>query len=853
MQHRYNLRLLLIISIPLLLAFQLFTSPFLEKIEQRLQEFYATRSFEKVYVQTDKLQYTSGDTIWLKTYLIDGQTHKPNTISKVVYIDLLNEKEKIIQQQKLYIDKGGAAGNIALEKDLPQGEYLLRAYTSHQLNFAPEYIYQQSIPIYYQEAKELATDVNLTSSFSESPIKPNTLNSSYHPDVQFMPEGGDLVEGISSMIALKIIDPNTGLGINLTGRIEDEAGNRVAIIQTLQFGMGLFPFTPKVNQTYTAIIEINGIEQSYPFPKAKPQGTVLAVHPKKEAISIKVVTNNPTSLLGYSVVAHTRGEYLFGYEVTEKKNVLKIDLPTENLPSGILNLTVFNSEGLPIAERLIFIDNIKDKQITLNTGLNKTIFKKREQVDLAFDFASSLPENYTNLSVAVVSQDARVHAESLDNIRSWMLINSDLKGKIEHPDYYFMDTNDNSRKKLLDILLLAQGWKRFEWTDVLKEKLDDFIAEYPQEEGLFLTGSTTYLMRYRTPVEANLFITFMPSFSTESFKSDKEGKFSYGPFLANDTINIILQARVDTKRSVKRKKEGSDGMLAGRTNVNINVLETETPDIKRWQVLPSITEQTKVQRIQAFLQTNQKAKVADRNYDLQVINLAGVEVTSKKKPLTPIERLNSRYSIPNNRVIVDSIAGGATSLNSIFDLLRRVPGVTVLLPSAGGFQYSARIRGVSSINSSTTPLYILDGIPIDEGTANDLDVNDVYNVDVLKGANATIYGSRGANGVILIYTRREVGADPLNTQSGGIANIPFIGFNTAQEFYSPNYNKKIPAHQKPDFRSTLYWNPNLFLTSNNSLNLSFFIGDRSGNYEIITEGITGNGAIIHQKRTFKVE
>ena len=82
-------------------------------------------------------------------------------------------------------------------------------------------------------------------------------------------------------------------------------------------------------------------------------------------------------------------------------------------------------------------------------------------------------------------------------------------------------------------------------------------------------------------------------------------------------------------------------------------------------------------------------------------------------------------------------------------LMGRVPGLTVV-KSGSGYKYS--IRGISSINSGTDPLFIVDGSAVDD--INFLNPRDVRSVQVLKDASASIYGTRGACGVILITTKK---------------------------------------------------------------------------------------------------
>jgi TonB-dependent starch-binding outer membrane protein SusC len=100
----------------------------------------------------------------------------------------------------------------------------------------------------------------------------------------------------------------------------------------------------------------------------------------------------------------------------------------------------------------------------------------------------------------------------------------------------------------------------------------------------------------------------------------------------------------------------------------------------------------------------------------------------------------------------------------------------------GGAQI--RIRGTRSISGSNDPLIILDGIPY-EGTLNDINPDDLASIDILKDASSTaIYGSRGANGVLMITTKRGKNGDTRISYNGyhgiGIAANPFPVFNSSE-------------------------------------------------------------------------
>ena len=135
---------------------------------------------------------------------------------------------------------------------------------------------------------------------------------------------------------------------------------------------------------------------------------------------------------------------------------------------------------------------------------------------------------------------------------------------------------------------------------------------------------------------------------------------------------------------------------------------------------------------------------------------------------------------------ISSIVGAATTVKS--EVLNSAPAASVgdalqgqvaglqVFSSTGepGSDVTMRLRGVNSINASNTPLFILDGSPVDVGIFTSLNPNDIENITVLKDASsAAIYGSRAANGVIFITTKKGKGETPVVqfSASYGVSNV----------------------------------------------------------------------------------
>ena len=161
------------------------------------ENFITKQAFEKTYLHTDKDFYFAGETIWLKLYLLNGSSHINSTKSQLVYIELVDDKDVLVTQKKLYVENLGAQGHIDLNNEMKPGTYTLRAFTLYMLNENKPVIFEKQITLFEGKPKTLTggkkqrntgADNRQTASF-KTPLK-----------IVFFPEGGHFVNGIETFI-----------------------------------------------------------------------------------------------------------------------------------------------------------------------------------------------------------------------------------------------------------------------------------------------------------------------------------------------------------------------------------------------------------------------------------------------------------------------------------------------------------------------------------------------------------------------------------------------------------------------------------------------------------------------------
>ncbi|MGB5554051.1 MAG: hypothetical protein WBM83_05270, partial [Flavobacteriaceae bacterium] len=285
----------------------------LETILGKLLIYNTNEGPEKTYLHTDKDFYTNGETIWFKTYLVDGITHTHRDKSRVVYVELVDARDSVVEKRKLYVDALGASGDIRLGEDIPQGNYQLRSYTKYMLNGKEPVIYEKKIPIVVQQIRPNADLEDFTGARlgnSEQADLNSTVKPFGTPEVRFFPEGGNLVEGIGTTLGLEVVDKK-GNGVALKGLIKDHNGRTIVPFESHEFGLGKVYFKPEPNTTYYASVVLNGAEETFALPKANVQGYGLSIKNRGDHLLLQVGSTMDNGVSGTLLIGHLRGKLIF--------------------------------------------------------------------------------------------------------------------------------------------------------------------------------------------------------------------------------------------------------------------------------------------------------------------------------------------------------------------------------------------------------------------------------------------------------------------------------------------------------------------------------------------------------------
>lgn len=779
---------------------------------------------EKVFLHLDKLVSTPGETVWFKVYLVDAVYHETARISDIVIVELIDAGGNMVDQKSVEIKYNGGAAEFELPDSMSAGAYTIRAYTKYMQNFDPDLFFRQTIEVW--DAYDDQTSGFQSTSMDKSPV------------IQFFPEGGDIVAGIPSVIALRSSDQE-GKPLDIKGKVLDSQGNLAALAGTVKFGMGKFLLQAKPDEKYHLEVEHAGQTVKFDLPEIRAVGHSLRVRDQSDKdITLTMMSNIQDGLEGAFVIGQMRGNRICVIEGKPGVQSISAKVPTENLSSGVIQFTLFSKEGLAESERLVFVRNTEQK-VEINMPLPSAPLGVRSPVNMDIT-VNGLGENPTmaELSMSVVESEIAIVDTLGSNIYSYLLAESELNGKIPNPGYYFVD-DDPRRAQLLDLVMMTNGWRRYSWKQILAEDQPQLVHQ--PVRGATIRGKTTRLNNPDEPVKTDLYLSAMggsEGFFMEHITTGDNGEFVFLDFPFFDSTGLVLQANVFNERkgsSKNRKKKDATGPQGNRS-VAIH-LQQDT-----FATVTALDQPQRLSRSSVsddYLADRRQSNKADSafaglwNIDLEEILVKGHRSRAEEQDFNE----KTYFGEPTNRVVVDSLGTSFTANMSVFDLLRRVPGIQIVGNPPGE---AAVIRGARTFSGATYAQVYLDAFPVDNEMANTLQISDVEAVDVYKGGDAAIFGIRGGGGVIVIHTR--VGG-PVQKENSDLGSYQFThpGFHRAKSFYSPDYATPHESHQKPDLRSTLYWTPWLAVDENGKQNFTFFTGDKKTDYQIMIQGITGDG------------
>jgi len=853
------------------------TANFSEIITNRFTKQWVNLPQEKVYLQTDKPYYSAGEEIWFKAYLLNATTLEPRAYSQFVYVELIDKRDSVYSRVKIKSDSLGFSGHIKLSADVPTGSYSLRAYTYWMQNTGSDFFFTKNILIGNSIDDRIASQITygtpvnglipVSIAFTDAAHNPiagkkvvvtqnwknadkkkfamvsgtdgkidwqtkidSTDNSkksievsmdevkykntffipvfSSDYDVQFFPESGVLLTNTFQTIGFKAIGKN-GLSTKITGKIFNNKNEEVAEIETLNKGMGKVGLQANFGETYYAVVKNNdGISKRFELPKAQERGVALHLLFNKGKVMYEVINNTSMPDKSLYLLLHSRGRVFVAQPLINMKG----QIPESILPAGIASFSVIDSLGQTYCERLTFVRNFNLPAVTL--AADKPVYGKREAVKLSLNVQSTIGKAVNGYFSISVTDNHTVKQDSLaDNILTNLLLTSDIKGYVEDPAAYFVD-NSGVTREMTDALMLTQGWHRFNTADVVKAVYK--APQYYIEAGQSITGK---VLNFSNKPAKKIDVMALSPYRNliRTSKTDSLGRFLVDAIEFPDSTSFILKAN-------KAKSF---------TDVEVIPDKDIFPEANTFIPTPLKASAAANSQDEYFKQSKEKYYYEG---GMRVISLNEVTVKAAKKPLVS----TSFYTgLGDSKVTAEQLADYKSM--SLMDLFLTIPGVQV-----NGDKIS--IRG-----SSASPLVLIDDIEMHDSTElTFLTADDLASVDVFKGVNTILFGPKGANGVITIALKK--GEDRKTIPPVSLAHVMPLGYQKPTEFYMPKYDvDSVYKSQKPDLRTTIYWNPKLRTDKDGNIHVNFYTADKANNYSVVLEGISTIGEICRYVGVLKRE
>ncbi len=843
---------------------------FATQLVRNFEILQQARMQEKIWLHTDRTCFQTGDTVWMRAFLVDAATHCPSLYSRFVYVDLVDRQDSVRKKVKLALIDSVFSGYMPLAEDLPQGDYFLRAYSYWMQNAGEEYIYKKKIQLINPADSKMLAGVTYREVKGERYALIRLFNSRKEPyqkvlveyrlrypegegkifqkrtdengelwikledqrkplavwvrfanglpyacsryvhlpvdtidyELAFFPEGGDLITGQEQVIAFKAVGED-GLSVDIDGYLYNDTDSVVDLVKSIHKGMGwLNTKLESGRRYYVRVKSAQGLEKKFYLPAENTAGICLSVHQYDSMLAYSVKTG-PQALLPDSLylLAHVRGQ-LIVLAPLEGKWIGKI--PKADLPEGILHLCILDRKGRIYSQRLCFIRREDRPALYLQTDKKRYTIREAVEVELCLRGTSAQEGRF---SLSVTNNETAVRDSLQGDIVSELLLNSDLKGYIEDPGFYFREPT-RVVDRCLDLLLLTQGWTRFDVSKVVTGEFEE--VKYYLERGQAISGKVKNFWG-KDAQQAQL-ILLSTNMLFDVLHADSSGRFLIDGITFPENTGFIVQAR-------SRK---------GRRSVEVNIDQEEflAPILQ----IPYDRQQANGE--DEFYKKYGQDYYYDHGVKVYVLDEAVVRRSVPKKQYS-IYDISARHALDSAQ-----LAGAIT--HDLRMVLMQIPGVIVT---------------GETITYHGEPLYlVLNNFEETFDRIMMMEPQRFLSISLLDDQMAYFYfGDKAKNGALVFTENYDY--MPERSKSLSVSSFIPLGYQKPVEFYVPPYDVdslRIALADTIDLRPTLYWNPNIKLKSSEPTRVRFFMDDGCESCTFTLEGVLNDGTVCREEKNIRL-
>lgn len=830
------------------------------------QNFADAYPREKVSLHFDNTSYYLGDTIWFKAYAVTSEQNQPTTISKPLYVELLDQLGNVVERQIIQLADGEGHGQMVLNNSFFTGYYEMRAYTKWMLAFDHPSCFSRTLPVYRKRLSDDETPRSIATYRMDDSMKQRPKDKGKKFTVRFFPEGGQLVRGVSSVVAFEAADREKG-AVDIEGIVISASGEELAHIRTLHDGMGCFEYKPG-DKPATARITYNGSTYKFDLPQALPQGYVLRVDNRQDLLHVTVTRSSLAMEDTLAVFASSQGRpYQCMILNFEGGADCRFQIPVKELPGGVQQLSLVNLNGETLCERFCYVMPRSFTLLACKT--NCELYRPFEPVTCRIkirDYQNRPVQ--ANLSVSIRNGVESDYREYDHSIYTDLLLVSDLKGYIHQPGFYFADRSAQ-RFKMLDVLLMVRGWRKYDLAQLIGKH--SFSPHYLPEKSLTLYGQ---VQSYFGKSLKNLGVSILARRDSVSIagmtKTDSLGYFSAPVDGFNGTMDALIQTRNEgkkwNKQAVVKLFRNFEPPLRKLDYYELNpewkdltymrqlldtldvaykdsaygpdnhLLDEVTVNAKRLNVLLKQTERFEKEILGYYNVPQLVDKMRDDGesvYNLPIL----------LKELNPNFKLTDALTLTyNTSKVLFIVNGGVLSYgNTEYVLDKDVDAVKSIM------LYHDQTEGesvfVMNKQSNRVTKFVANNFwsgRWENGDLGDVPLDAIgadASPDALVGQTKKKSSIDKTSVVVCSITTID-DWDPNKTYKArrGIRHTYIQGYNEPMEFYSPTYPGGAPLYME-DNRRTLYWNPNVKTNEKGEVIIQCFNSDNSAPLIINAETI----------------
>jgi len=737
---------------------------------------------EKLYVHTDRETYISREILWFRIYYVNALNNEPVSISKMAYVEILDKNNLPVLQEKVSIKPGESDGSVMIPVNIPSGMYKFRAYTNWMKNFDPGNFFEKPICILHPQDEPADSALAKTKRY----------------DIQFFPEGGNLVQNIETKIGFRITDAY-GKGLDCTGTLLNAHGDTLLKFHPLHMGLGSFIFKPAAGESYRAVIRFpEGTESIKELPASYIVGYVMNLSKTGEGeIFIQVHASPDMDLKEVYLIVHDSRSRLPGRKQYLQGNKDGFIFRPADLPDGISQFTLYNKYDQPVCERLYF--KYPEDKLLIAAGTQPEYTSRGKiEINLSSTDQAGKPVQ-ADMSLAVYRLDS-LHQLDESDIRYYLYLTSYI-GPVESPGYYFRD-DGKSREEDMDNLMLTHGWRRYQWNDISSQKTALLFP--PEFNGHIIIGKVTSTQT-GAPFSGEKIYISVPSTRTQ-----------FRPTISDDNGNVKVEMPgfYGSRELIVQTDPADSGMAT---------IEIASPFSQKYSSykLPACS----------FIPVH-SSSLLDQSIREQVQHIySGVQMN--QFVLQEVDT-NTFYVVPDEKYMLDDY----TRFLSMEEVLREYVHSSNVTGRKGRFNIQLVDKGGKKFFDQS-PLILIDGVPFFD--ANELFQQDPKKIKRLDLVNREyVLGDLTFPGVLNATTYQgDLGGIQMNTHA---MVLDYPGIPEQRVFFSPVYEtEKQINSRKPDFRTLLFWSPELKSGEQGKINVNFYSSDLPGKYAIVVQGLTDHG------------